>query len=131
MNCADSREELQGGLTGMGREISAGTRAHVETCASCRAYAREMTQLDADLRRLPRESAPPRLLEALAAISRRDAAHAPQIGWGPEIRRAAAVLLPVTLAWAFNIAPLNALLVFAGTSTLAISILRPRFVVAH
>jgi predicted anti-sigma-YlaC factor YlaD len=127
MNCADFREELQGRLTHAGRESSAGARAHMEMCASCRAYEKEMTQLDANLRRLPREKVPPHLSDALAAIGRRKATHVPDIGWGPEIRRAGAVLLPVALAWAFNIAPLNALLIFAGTTSLATSILRPRF----
>jgi predicted anti-sigma-YlaC factor YlaD len=132
MKCEDFRESVQRMLDSEAEIVLAGELlAHAETCAQCRAFFESSLALHRAMSNLPRVSLPPDLLTSLQRIGQLDFVPV-KLGWGPEIRLAAEMLIPIILTYAaqafsFNLLQhvLEMLMVPLGLALLGIAALKP------
>jgi hypothetical protein len=134
MKCEEFKESLQNLLDARGEldwpnELS----VHATSCAQCRAFADSLIALHQAMQQLPRVSPSAELMGSLKKISQSDAPLV-KIGWGPEIRLGAQLLLPLALpyiAQAFSLTTiqylLEALILLLGLTVFGIAALKPLF----
>jgi hypothetical protein len=132
MNCDEFRERFHL-LVDQGRdEVTDGLMiAHMESCPACWDFRKELSAVDAGLRRLPVVKIPDSLVESLLTMGQPEPR--PGISWRPDIERAAVYLLPGILLWCVQWAFPESVrpwflgaIVFLGGFTLVTSVLRPR-----
>ncbi|MCX6145226.1 MAG: hypothetical protein NTZ35_18635 [Ignavibacteriales bacterium] len=106
---------------------------HAEVCVLCKSYYESSLALHQALHRLPRVSPPADLIGSLNRINQLDFVPV-KLSWGPEIRLAAEMLIPVALpyvAQAFSLDLLQHILEMLmlplGLSLFGIAVLKPWF----
>ncbi len=138
MKCEEFKESLQNLLDAREeRDWPNELSAHATGCPQCRAFGDSLIALHQAMQRLPRVSPSAELMGSLKKIRRPDAPLV-KIGWGPEIRLGAQLLLPVLapyIAWAFSLDSiqhvLEALILLLGMTVLMISVLKPFILGVH
>jgi hypothetical protein len=132
MKCEEFRESLQNLLdTREERDWPNELSAHATSCPQCRAFGDSLIALHQALQRLPHVSPSAELMDSLKRIRQGDTPVA-KIGWGPEIRLGAQLLLPLALpyiAQAFSLTTLQylleALILLLGLSIFWVAALKP------
>ncbi|MBF8297150.1 MAG: hypothetical protein HW389_3695 [Bacteroidetes bacterium] len=138
MKCEEFKESLQNFLDAREeRDWPNGLSAHASSCPQCRTFGDSMIALHQAMQRLPRVSPSAELMGSLKKIKQPDASLV-KIGWGPEIRRGAQLLLPLALpyiAQAFSLTTtqhvLEALILLLGMTVFVMSVLKPLFLGVH
>lgn len=99
MICQEFRESLQTTLDATPDVVlSRESETHVESCPDCRAFYESTLALHRALYQLPRVRPSQDLVAALNRIDQLDFVPV-KLSWGPEIRLAAEMLVPVVLAY--------------------------------
>lgn len=134
MKCEEFKEFLQNLLDAREeRDWPNELSAHAASCQQCRAFGDSLLALHEAMQRLPRVSPSAELMGSLKKIKQPDAPLV-KIGWGPEIRLGAQLLLPLAfpyIAQAFSLTTiqhvLEALILLLGMTVFVISVLKPLF----
>jgi hypothetical protein len=138
MNCEEFKESIQNLLDAREeRDWPNGLSAHAAGCPQCRVYGDSLLALHQAMQHLPRVSPSAELMGSLKKIKQPDA-RLVKIGWGPEIRLGAQLLLPLAfpyIAQAFSLTAiqyvLEALILLLGMTVLVISVLKPLILGVH
>lgn len=134
MKCEDFRASVQSALdVVVDVDLSGELLDHAEACLSCKSYYESLLALHRALHRLPRVSPSADLVASLNRINQLDFVPV-KLSWGPEIRLAVEMLIPVTLpyiAQAFSLDilqhVLEMLMLPLGLTLFGIAVLKPRF----
>jgi len=134
MKCEDFRALVQSALdVAVDVALSGELLDHAEACLSCKSYYESSLALHRALHRLPRVSPSAGLVTSLNRITQLDFVPV-KLSWGPEIRLAVEMLIPVTLpyiAQAFSLDllqhALEMLMLPMGLTLFGIAVLKPRF----
>ena len=134
MKCEEFRESLQNLLDAREeRDWPNELSTHATSCPQCRAFGDSLIALHQAMQRLPSVSPSAELMDSLKRIRLADAPVV-KIGWGPEIRLGAQLLLPLALpyiAQAFSLTTLRylleALILLLGLSIFWVAALKPLF----
>jgi hypothetical protein len=134
MKCEDFRASVQSALdVAVDAALSGELLDHAKACLSCKSYYESSLALHRALHRLPRVSPSVDLVASLSRINQLDFVPV-KLSWGPEIRLAVEMLIPVTLpyiAQAFSLDVLQyvleMLMLPLGLTLFGIAVLKPRF----
>ncbi len=134
MKCEVFKESLQCLLDGREElDWPDEMHAHAESCPHCRLFRDSLVVLHQEMKHLPRVSPSAELVDSLRKIKQRGAPLV-KIGWEPEIRLGAQLLLPLALpyiAQAFSLTTiqylLEALILLLGFTVFGIAALKPLF----
>lgn len=132
MKCEEYRESIQNLLDAREeRDWPHEMSAHAATCQQCRAFRDSLLALHHAMQRLPRVTPSAELMSSLRKSKQPDAPLA-EIGWGPEIRLGAQLLLPLLLPYIAQVFSLDsirhmveALILLLGVTVFVMSILKP------
>jgi hypothetical protein len=134
MKCEEFRASVQIALDGAIDVVLSGELAdHAKACVSCKSYYESSLALHRALHRLPRVSPSAELIGSLNRINHLDFVPV-KLSWGPEIRLAVEMLIPVAfpyIAQALSMELLQRILEMLmlplGLSLFGIAVLKPWF----
>ena len=134
MKCEDFKASVQNALdSSVDVDLSGKLLHHAEGCLSCRSYYESLLALHQAMYRLPRVSPSADFVDSLNRINQSDFIPL-KLSWGPEIRLAIEMLIPLTLpylAQAFSLdllqRVLEMLMLPLGLSLFGIAVLKPYF----
>jgi hypothetical protein len=134
MKCEAFRESVQNSFdAAISVTVSGELLNHAEVCVSCKSYYESSLALHQALYRIPRVSPSADLVRSLNRINQPESIRV-KLSWGPELRLAVEMLIPVALpyiAQAFSLDhiqhALEVLMVSLGLALFGVAVLKPWF----